>query len=113
MDRFNAEFGMRKVEEDDENFDVNLEPHKRAKPDDFENLFGGNNEDCFIMGMKFTKRSIKLYSNFYSSDVIVASPLGLITVSRMKILLETCVFLLHGHFFFPVFFSSCCISFTI
>ncbi|KAG0446947.1 hypothetical protein HPP92_028559 [Vanilla planifolia] len=79
MDRFNAEFGMRKVEEDDENFDVNLEPHKRAKPDDFENLFGGNNEDCFIMGMKFTKRSIKLYSNFYSSDVIVASPLGLIT----------------------------------
>lgn len=38
--------------------------------------------DQFII---FGRRSIRLYGDFYSSDMIVASPLGLVTVSSSKL----------------------------
>jgi U3 small nucleolar RNA-associated protein 25 len=47
------------------------------KPNDFKDAFKGNNTDFFCMGMKFTRKSVKLYSSFYSSDIIIASPIGL------------------------------------
>ncbi|KAJ3675470.1 hypothetical protein LUZ60_004512 [Juncus effusus] len=77
LDRFVEQFGAI----DDENEDKNNsnENKKSSKPADFRALFNGNNNDHFMLGMKFTKRSIKLYSDFYSSDIIIASPLGIIT----------------------------------
>jgi len=48
-----------------------------GKPADYRHMFEGNVEDTFKIGVRFTKRSIKLYSEFYGSDLIVASPLGL------------------------------------
>ncbi|RWS26688.1 Digestive organ expansion factor-like protein [Leptotrombidium deliense] len=47
------------------------------KPDDYKQLFAGNIDDSFRIGISVTKKSLKLYSDFYSSDIIIASPLGL------------------------------------
>lgn len=47
------------------------------KPDDYKATFQGNTDDNFRIGVSLTKKCVKLYSDFYSSDLIVASPLGL------------------------------------
>jgi len=69
MGPFKKEFG-----ESDDEMDV---PEHSTKPADFDLLFSGDIDDHFLFGIKLTKKSIKLYSNFYSSDIIVASPLAL------------------------------------
>ncbi|WOL17177.1 U3 small nucleolar RNA-associated protein 25 [Canna indica] len=77
INRFTEEFEAGGEEEDEG--EEGSKSRKPAKPADFQALFSGNNNDHFMLGIKFTKRSIKLYSDFYTSDIIVASPLGLIT----------------------------------
>ncbi|WMV36899.1 hypothetical protein MTR67_030284 [Solanum verrucosum] len=79
-ERFYREFGAGVSEEKEDEDAAEISESKRSsKPSDFETLFGGNNNDHFMIGIKFTRRSIRLYGDFYSSDMIVASPLGLIT----------------------------------
>ncbi|KAI8069498.1 digestive organ expansion factor [Gongronella butleri] len=50
------------------------------KPADYLDTFRGNIDDHFRLGIKLTKKSIKLYSEFYHSDILVCSPLGLKTL---------------------------------
>ncbi|KAG5566394.1 hypothetical protein RHGRI_002094 [Rhododendron griersonianum] len=81
LDRFSDEFGTGVAYNNEDNEgDVigNLKSQKTSKPSDFQALFGGNNNDHFMIGIKFMRRSIKLFGDFYSSDMIVASPLGLV-----------------------------------
>ena len=43
-------------------------------------MFAGNIDDCFKVGVAVRGKVLRLYSDFYSSDIIIASPLGLRTV---------------------------------
>ncbi|ESP02309.1 hypothetical protein LOTGIDRAFT_138628, partial [Lottia gigantea] len=56
------------------------EDKKKVKPEDFDALFAGNIDDHFRFGVQICKSVIKLYSHFYMSDLIIASPLGLRTI---------------------------------
>ncbi|XP_074516763.1 U3 small nucleolar RNA-associated protein 25 homolog [Sebastes fasciatus] len=68
--RFKDEFGE---EADDK-------PPNLHRPDDYSAIFSGNVDDHFRIGISIVRSSIRLYSPFYSSDIIIASPLGLRTV---------------------------------
>ncbi|KAL7889197.1 hypothetical protein AOLI_G00014550 [Acnodon oligacanthus] len=68
--RFKDEFGE----------DPNAKPTNLHRPDDYNAVFSGNVDDHFRIGLSILKRSMRLYSPFYSSDIIIASPLGLRTL---------------------------------
>ncbi|KEH37417.1 putative digestive organ expansion factor, predicted [Medicago truncatula] len=77
MDRFSAKFGDEEDKGDKENGEE-LENAYPQKPDDYKVLSPYHNEDDFMIGIKFTRKTIKLFSDFHTSDFIIASPLCLV-----------------------------------
>jgi hypothetical protein len=93
-ERFDEEFGPE--EDDDEGAELDEESVKRKqKPADWNALFDGNNDDSFKLGLQLTPSrfakpppkaktgavkapEMKLFTDFYRSDIVVASPLGLV-----------------------------------
>lgn len=68
--RFKEDFGPSEEETESRN-------DKLSRPEDFIATFTGNINEDFKIGLKVTKSSLKLYADFYQSDIILASPLGL------------------------------------
>ncbi|XP_039481768.1 U3 small nucleolar RNA-associated protein 25 homolog [Drosophila santomea] len=52
-------------------------PKTNPKPVDYEQTFSGNTDDNFKLGIRFTKKTMSLFSDMNSSDMLIASPLGL------------------------------------
>ncbi|KAI8967354.1 hypothetical protein BDF20DRAFT_829714 [Mycotypha africana] len=69
INRFLEQFNLRE--------DEAIDP---TKPADFLQNFQGNIDDHFRLGIKFSKKSLKLYADFYNSDILICSPLGLRTL---------------------------------
>ncbi|GAB1607457.1 hypothetical protein Ahia01_001029200, partial [Argonauta hians] len=50
------------------------------KPEDYLATFSGNIDDHFKIGLNISQKKLKIYTKFYSSDIIIGSPLGLRSV---------------------------------
>jgi len=61
-----------------------IETARKDKPDDYYDTFQGNIDDNFKLGIGVTKKSLKLYTDFYNSDIIISSPLGLRMVTGVE-----------------------------
>jgi U3 small nucleolar RNA-associated protein 25 len=71
-EKFENEFGFDEsgmTEEEKQSFE--------RKPKDFQDMFSGNIDDAFRLGISLRNKGIKLFTEFYKSDLIIASPLGL------------------------------------
>eukprot|EP00177_Eucheuma_denticulatum_P002774 GFKZ01004989.1.p1 GENE.GFKZ01004989.1~~GFKZ01004989.1.p1 ORF type:complete len:756 (+),score=103.31 GFKZ01004989.1:232-2499(+) len=89
-DRFKKEFAPDDVDTDAVDNDIEAKAaattlkKPTAKPLDHRHAFRGNIDDDFKFGISFTKKTVRLYSDFYDSDVIIASPLGLLRRNAEK-----------------------------
>ncbi|MEW5301455.1 MAG: hypothetical protein WDW36_004315 [Sanguina aurantia] len=76
--KFVEQFGDMNPEDEDE-MDEREKRRAASKPMEHRALFAGNLDDHFRVGIKITQGAIRLFSDMFQSDIIVASPIGLAT----------------------------------
>ncbi|KAK3271163.1 hypothetical protein CYMTET_20470 [Cymbomonas tetramitiformis] len=79
LERLESEYALDSEDEEEERRSNQKARKKGTAHPDHQFLFSGNNDDHFKMGIKLTRAQMSLFAEFYHSDIIVASPLGLIT----------------------------------
>lgn len=73
QDRFEEEYGNGDDANDDDEKEEDSENLK-----EWQKVFAqGNNDDSFQLGLSFARKSVRFYSEYHQSDLIIASPLGL------------------------------------
>lgn len=73
LERFRTEFNLPDGTPD------TLADRADEYPEDHVATFKGNIDDTFRVGIKMTRKTMKIFAEFYSADIILASPLGLRT----------------------------------
>ncbi|KAF2864219.1 DUF1253-domain-containing protein [Piedraia hortae CBS 480.64] len=59
-------------------------PSSPSQPEDYTDLFSGNSDNTFTLGVKLTRKTLRYFSSFYQADLILASPLGLKKILQGK-----------------------------
>ncbi|CAI5713198.1 unnamed protein product [Peronospora effusa] len=73
-DRFFRDFGSAVAEKDMKDDNSTTDDGKK----EWQRVFDeGNNDDCFQLGLSFSRKAVRFYSEYHHADVIIASPLGL------------------------------------
>ncbi|KAA6400990.1 MAG: putative U3 small nucleolar RNA-associated protein 25 [Streblomastix strix] len=70
--KFKRLFGPPEEEQED------IDTSRREKPASYKRAFKGNSDEDFIFGIGLTRRSIKIMCKYSESDILFASPLGLV-----------------------------------
>lgn len=72
-DRFEKEYGTLNASVEDEKCDSEQPSDKNWK-----DIFSmGDTDDCFHLGLSFSRRNMRFFSDYSRADIILASPLGL------------------------------------
>ena len=53
--------------------------YKTHVPLEYKELFRGNQDDHFRLGVKITKAAVRPFVDFFGADIVFASPLGIVT----------------------------------
>ena len=53
--------------------------YKTRVPLEYKELFRGNQDDHFRLGVKITKAAVRPFVDFFGADIVFASPLGIVT----------------------------------
>ena len=71
--KFYEEFGP---DEEEEGGGRPMRANGTPYPEDYTQSFFGNTDDNFSVGLKMTRKSVKLFSKLQFSDIVIASPLA-------------------------------------
>ncbi|KAL0236028.1 hypothetical protein GEMRC1_002610 [Eukaryota sp. GEM-RC1] len=55
-----------------------------SRSSDWNNVFYGNIDDCFVLPISIGKKQVRLFSSFKHADIIVASPMGLEMIMKKE-----------------------------
>ena len=101
LERFADDFGAGDSDEEEAAATERRRKKNLWVPEDHSAMFRGNTDDHFRLGIKVTKASVRLYVDFFGSDILIASPLGAYASRRASRRAKDASFF---PFYFRVFF---------